>query len=315
MIEKGNHSGVSEFILLGFAEPPEHRIILFVCLLTMYLITLAANCTIIFIILVDARLHTPMYFLLSILSLVDICLPTTTVPKLLANIFSKRKTISFNGCFIQLHFFISFGIMTDFLLAIMAVDRYLAISKPLHYAMLMSKGFCVKLVAGSWLIVSLLSAANIILAARLSFCGSNEIHHYFCDLPPLFKLSCSDTSINEILLLTETSLLILGPLICIIISYILIICTIWGMPSKKGKVKAFSTCSSHLSVVALAYGPLLYIHIRPNSPYFVEKDLIISMLYSIGSSMLNPFVYSIRNKDVKMALITALNKKVLSWNK
>ncbi|XP_069486278.1 olfactory receptor 1f45-like [Ambystoma mexicanum] len=314
-MEKGNHSGVSEFILLGFAEPPEHRITLFVCFFTMYFITLAANLTIIFIIRVDARLHTPMYFFLSILSFMDICLTTTTVPKLLANIFSKRKTISYNGCFLQLHFFISFGIMTDFLLAIMAVDRYVAISKPLHYTMLMNKGFCVKLVAGSWLIVSLHSAANIILAARLSFCGSNEIHHYFCDLPPLFKLSCSDTSIHEMLLLTETSFFMLSPLACIIISYILIIFTIWGMPSKKGKVKAFSTCSSHLSVVALAYGPLLYTHIRPNSPYFVEKDLIISVLYSIGSSMLNPFVYSIRNKDVKMALITAFNRNLLSWSK
>ncbi|XP_078507007.1 olfactory receptor 1F1-like [Lissotriton helveticus] len=308
-MEKGNQSTVSEFILLGFSEPPEHSIILFVVFLLMYLVTLVGNGTIIFIIRVDTQLHTPMYFFLSILSFVDICLTTSTVPKLLANIFLERKSISFHGCFLQLHFFLSFGNMTGFLLAIMAVDRYLAISKPLHYAMLMSKGVRVRLVAGSWVIVSLHSAAHSVMAARLSYCASNEIRHYFCDLPPLFKLSCSDTSPNELLLLSETTLFLLSPCLCITISYILIIATICRMPTTEGRSKAFSTCSAHLTAVTLNYGPVLYTYIRPASAYSLEKDLIISVLYSIGNSMLNPFVYSIRNKEVKGALARALRKR------
>ncbi|XP_078533250.1 olfactory receptor 1f45-like [Lissotriton helveticus] len=314
-MEKRNHSGVSEFILLGFSEPPNHKVILFVAFLTIYLITQVANWTIIFIIQVDAQLNTPMYFFLSILSFMDICLTTCTAPNLLANVFSKKKSISFVGCFLQLHFLLSFGNMTLFLLAIMAVDRYLAISKPLHYVFLMSKGIQVRLVAGSWLIVSLHSAAHSILAARLSYCGSNEIQHYFCDLAPLFKLSCSDTSPNELLLLTETSLFLLIPFFCIIISYILIIHSIWRMHSKEGRSKAFSTCSSHLSVVAMTYAPLLYTYIRPASAYLLNKDIIVSVLHTMGCSLLNPFVYSIRNKEVKMALSKVLVKRVFSLNK
>ncbi|KAJ1217655.1 hypothetical protein NDU88_005248 [Pleurodeles waltl] len=205
--------------------------------------------------------------------------------------------------------------MTDFLLAIMAVDRYIAISKPLRYTMLMSKGIQVRLVAGSWLIVSLHSAAHSILAARLSYCGSNEIQHYFCNLPPLFKLSCSDTSPNELLLMTETSLFLLIPFFCITISYIFIITTIWRMNSKAGRTKAFSTCSSHLSVVVMTYAPLLYTYVRPASTYFLEKDIIVSVLYTVGCSLLNPFVYSIRNKEVKRALTEVLSKIIFSSNK
>ncbi|XP_069498707.1 olfactory receptor 1f45-like [Ambystoma mexicanum] len=312
---KENHSSVPEFILLGFSEPLEHTIILFVVFLIMYLVTLVGNSTIIFIIRVDAHLHTPMYFFLSILSFVDICLTTCTVPKLLINIFLERKSISFVGCFLQLHFFLSFGNMTGFLLAIMAVDRYLAISKPLHYAMLMSRGVRVRLVAGSWVIISLHSAAHSVMAARLSYCASNEIRHYFCDLPPLFKLSCSDTSPNELLLLTETTVFLMSPFLCITISYILIIITICGMPSTDGRYRAFSTCSSHLTAVALNYGPVLYTYIRPASAYSLEKDIIISVLYSVGNSLLNPFVYSIRNKEVKGALSRILSKRAMFWNK
>ncbi|XP_078507005.1 olfactory receptor 1f45-like [Lissotriton helveticus] len=315
MMEKGNHSSVSEFILLGFSEPPEHSIILFLAFLFMYLLALVGNITIIFIIRVDSHLHTPMYFFLSILSFVDICLTTCTVPKLLSNIFLEKKSISFHGCFLQLHFFTSFGNMTGFLLAIMAVDRYLAISKPLHYAMIMSKGVQLRLVAGSWVIVSMHSAAHSIMAARLSYCASNKIHYYFCDLPPLFKLSCSDTSPNELLLLTEATVVLMSPCLCITISYILIIATICRMPSTEGRFKAFSTCSAHLTAVILNYGPVLYTYIRPASAYSLEKDLIISVLYSVGNSMLNPFVYSIRNKEVKGAFTRVLRKRGLFWKK
>ncbi|XP_069092618.1 olfactory receptor 1f45-like [Pleurodeles waltl] len=315
MMRKGNQSTVSEFILLGFSEPPEHTIILFVVFLLMYLVTLVGNSTIIFITRVNTQLHTPMYFFLSILSFVDICLTSSTVPKLLANIILERKSISFHGCFLQLHFFFSFGNMTGFLLAIMAVDRYLAISKPLHYAMIMSKVVQVRLVVGSWVIVNVHSAAHSIMAARLSCSASNEIHHYFCDLPPLLKLSSSDTSPNELLQLIETTLILLSPCLCITISYILIIATICRMPSTEGRSRAFSTCSAHLTAVTLNYGPVLYTYIRPTSVYTLEKDLIISMLYSVVNSMLNPFVYSIRNKEVKSALARALKKQKKFWRK
>ncbi|XP_078504370.1 olfactory receptor 1f45-like [Lissotriton helveticus] len=314
-MEKRNQSSVSEFILLGFSEPPEHRIILFVVFLLMYLVTLMGNSTIIFIIRVDSQLHTPMYFFLSILSFVDICLTTSTVPKLLANIFLEKKSISFYGCFVQLHFFFSLGNMTGFLLAIMAVDRYLAISKPLHYAMIMSRGVQVRLVAASWVIVNLHSAAHSIMAARLSYSASNQIRHYFCDLPPLLKLSTSDTSPNELLQLIETTLILMSPCLSITISYILIIAKICRMPSTEGRFKAFSTCSAHLTAVTLNYGPVLYTYIRPASAFSLEKDLIISVLYSVVNSMLNPFVYSIRNKEVKSALARNLKKLKNVWRK
>ncbi|XP_069486277.1 olfactory receptor 1f45-like [Ambystoma mexicanum] len=316
MIEMANHSGMPDFILLGFSEPPEHRIILFVCFLTMYLITLVANGTIIFIIQVDARLQTPMYFFLRILSFIDICLPTVTIPKLLVNVFSKRKTISFIGCFTQLYFFTSLGIMKDFVLAIMAVDRYLAISMPLHYAMLMSKRVCVSLLAGCWVIISMASLTNTLLTARLSFCRITRIDHYFCDIIKLFLLSCSDTSLNEqIILPMGLAVYFFTPLICITTCYILILITIWRMPLREGGVKAFSTCTSHLLVVTITYVPMLYTFIRPPTSDYVAEDRIVSVLFTIGCSMLNPFVYSIRNNEFKMALTKALNNRVVSRNK
>ncbi|XP_069061922.1 olfactory receptor 1f45-like [Pleurodeles waltl] len=281
----------------------------------MYLISQVANWTIIFIIQVDAQLNTPMYFFVSILALMDIGLTSCSAPKLLANIFSKKKSISFAGCFLQLHFLVSFGNTTLCLLAIKAVDRYIAISKPLHYALLMNKRIQVRLVAGSWLIASVHSTAHSIPASRLFYCESNEIQHYFCDLLPLFKLSCSDTSLNELLLLIETSLFLLTPFFIIVISYILIISAIWKMRTREGRSKAFSTCSSHLFVVVMTYAPLLYIYIRPASIYLLNKDIIISVLYTMGCSLLNPFVYSIRNKEVKRALTKVLNKTVFSFNK
>ncbi|XP_069486276.1 olfactory receptor 1E16-like [Ambystoma mexicanum] len=314
MMEKGNHSRVSEFILLGFSEPPEHSIILFVCFLTIYLVTLVANGTIIFIIHVDARLHTPMYFLLRLLSFVDICLPTTTVPKLLDNVFSKRKTISFTGCFLQLHFYSCFGMMKDFLIGIMAIDRYIAISKPLHYTMLMSNRLCARLVIASWLIISLHSAVDMILTARLNYCGSNVIHHYFCEIVELWKLSCSDTSLYPLLSMSVSTLFLLCPICCIITSYTLIIVTIWRMHSSEGAAKAFSTCTSHLSVVAITYVPLLYVAFHPTSPNDRTKDIIISVLFTLGCSLLNPFVYSIRNNEFKKALTKVLSKRIFSWN-
>ncbi|XP_029469427.1 olfactory receptor 1361-like [Rhinatrema bivittatum] len=301
-METRNQSQVTEFILLGFSEHPELQTLLFVIFLTMYIITLLGNITIVLLIRTDSRLHTPMYFLLSCLSSVDICFTSITVPKLLANLISKNNIISFSGCFTQLYFFLSAGNMESFLLGIMAVDRYLAICKPLHYAVLMRRNVRIALVLTSWLIVSFHSLAHTVMAASLSYCSSNEIHHFFCDLPPLLKLSCSDTSANELLLFVETTVILMTPLLCILISYICIIVTILGINSEEGRRKAFSTCASHLTVVILQYGPVLFTYIRPSSAYSLDRDIAISVLYSVVASMLNPFIYTIRNSEVKGAL-------------
>ncbi|XP_069498211.1 olfactory receptor 1f45-like [Ambystoma mexicanum] len=297
-----NQSSVKEFLLLGFSSHPEKQTLLFFVFLTMYTVILVGNLTIFTIIRMDSRLHTPMYFFLSTLACVDICFTSMTVPKLLVDLLSAKKTISFSSCIVQLHFFLSFGNMDSFLLGIMGFDRYMAICRPLHYAQIMRKRLCILLVLAAWVIVSLHSSVHSILASRLLYCGSNEIHHFYCDLPPLLKLSCSDTSANELVLFTETTIILLTPLLCILLSYFRIAIVIMKIRSSDGRRKAFSTCVSHLISIVLFYGPVLFTYIRPSSAYSLDRDIGISVMYSIVTSMLNPFVYSIRNNDVKEAL-------------
>ncbi|XP_069072017.1 olfactory receptor 1f45-like [Pleurodeles waltl] len=310
-MERRNQSSVSEFILIGFSSHPDQPILLFLVFLTIYTIILLGNLTIFFTIRLDSRLHTPMYFFLSILACVDICFTSTTVPKLLADLLSVEKAISFSNCFIQLHFFASFGNMGSFLLGIMGFDRYVAICHPLHYMQIMRRQLCVSLVLCAWVIVSLHSSVHSVLASKLDYCGSNEIHHFFCDLPPLLKLSCSDTNANELLLFTETTVILGAPLICILISYILIVMVILKIKSTEGRTKAFSTCFSHLTCTVLFYGPVLFTYIRPSTVYSPEKDVGISVMYTVVNSMLNPFVYSVRNNDMKEALKKVKSK--IQW--
>ncbi|XP_078525039.1 olfactory receptor 1f45-like [Lissotriton helveticus] len=300
-MEKRNQSSATEFLLLGFSSHPDQQILLFFVFLTMYTIILLGNLTIFFIIRMDSRLHTPMYFFLSILACVDICFTSMTLPKLLIDLLSVKKTISFSACITQLHFFLSFGNMDSFLLGIMGFDRYMAICHPLHYTRVMRQRVCVLLGLCSWVIVSLHSSVHSVLASKLYYCDSNEIHHYFCDIPPLLKLSCSDTTINELVLFTETTVILLIPLLCILISYGRITSVILKIKSSDGRKKAFSTCFSHLTSTVLFYGPVLFTYIRPSSAYSLDNDIGISVMYSMVTSMLNPFVYSIRNNDVKDA--------------
>ncbi|XP_078525038.1 olfactory receptor 1f45-like [Lissotriton helveticus] len=300
-MKPGNQSSATEFLLLGFSSLPEQQIPHFFVFLTMYIVILLGNLTIFVVIRIDSRLHTPMYFFLSILACVDICLTSTAMPKLLVDLLSVKKAIAFPACITQLHFFLSFGNMDSYMLGIMGFDRYMAICHPLHYVRIMTKRFCVSLVVCAWVIVSLHSSLHSVLASKLYYCGSNKIHHYFCDIPPLLKLSCSDTTINELVLFTETPLIVLIPLLSILISYGQITVVILKIKSSDGRRKAFSTCFSHLSSTVLFYGPGLFTYVRPSSVYSLDKDIGISLMYTMVTSLINPFVYSIRNNDVKEA--------------
>ncbi|XP_043423244.1 olfactory receptor 1L6-like [Prionailurus bengalensis] len=299
---KGNQSHIPGFFLLGLTSDPKYQEWLFTSFLGMYLVNVAGNSVIIAAIRGDTRLHTPMYFFLSNLSLVDVCFTTVIVPRMLANMLTKTKKISFAQCLTQMYFFVAFGITDSFLLAAMAIDRYMAICNPLHYTTTMSPQRCLLLVTVSWVLSHLHSLTHTILMARLSFCGPNVIHHFFCDVQPLLTLSCSDTSVNELLAFTEGSVVIMSPFILIIVSYVHITRAVLRVPSRGGRHKVLSTCGSHLTVVALFYGTIIFMYIRPSSTYSVTKDRVITVIYTVVTPMLNPFIYSLRNKDMKQAL-------------
>ncbi|XP_040819066.1 olfactory receptor 1L6-like [Ochotona curzoniae] len=299
---RGNQSHMTEFLLLGLTADPKQQVWLFAGFLAMYLVNVVGNSVIIAAIRSDARLHSPMYFFLSNLSLVDICFTTVIVPQMLMNMLAHRKTILFPQCITQMYFFVAFGITDSFLLAAMAMDRYVAICNPLHYSSIMNPKRCLLLVLASWMVSHLHSLIHTVLMARLSFCGPNIIHHFFCDVQPLLTLSCSDTSVNELLAFTEGSLVIMSPFIFILVSYVHITRAVLRVPSGTGRYKVFSTCGSHLTVVTLFYGTIISVYIRPSSTYSVTKDRVVTVIYTVVTPMLNPFIYSLRNKDMKQAL-------------
>ncbi|XP_075384149.1 olfactory receptor 1f45-like [Tenrec ecaudatus] len=296
-----NQSTVSEFLLLGLSRQPQQQQLLFVLFLSMYLVTVLGNLLIILAISMDSRLHTPMYFFLSNLSFMDVCFTSTTIPKMLSSHILASQTISYSGCLTQLYFLIVFADMDNFLLAVMAYDRYVAVCHPLHYTTKMTHQFCALLVTGSWLTASLNALLHTLLMARLSFCEDNRIPHFFCDVS-LLKLSCSDTYLNEMMILIVAGLIMISPFICILISYILIGCAVLRIPSTKGKWKAFSTCGSHLAVVSLFYGTIIALYFNPSSSHSAETDTAATVMYTVVTPMLNPFIYSFRNKDMKGAL-------------
>ncbi|XP_029441637.1 olfactory receptor 1361-like [Rhinatrema bivittatum] len=307
-MERRNSTVVTEFLLLGLSNVPEHQMVLFGVFLTMYIFNVLGNSIIITIIRVEPQLHTPMYFFLSNLSFVDICLTSITVPKMLANIILGSKSISLVSCFVQIFLFHSVGNMDSFLLAVMAYDRYIAICDPLHYATVVNKRRCIQLVAISWLVVSLHAVLFAVMTSTLSYCGPNTIHHFFCDLPPLMKLSCSDISTNELIVFIEGSLIVMGPCLFILFSYAAILMALLKMHSVEGRYKAFSTCASHLTVVVMFYGTVIFMYFRPLSSYSFDYDRVVSVMYSAVTPMLNPFIYSLRNKEVKGALYRAIRR-------
>ncbi|XP_045848920.1 olfactory receptor 1F1-like [Meles meles] len=307
-----NQSSVSEFLLLGLSRQPQQQQLLFVLFLSAYLATVLGNLLILLAVGLDSRLHIPMYFFLSNLSFVDICFASTTVPKMLANHILGTQTISFSGCLTQMYFLFELADMDNFLLAVMAYDRFVAVCHPLHYSTKMTPQLCGLLVVGSWVIANLNAMLHTLLMARLLFCVDNAIPHYFCDVTPLLKLSCSDTHLNETMILTEGSLIMITPFICILASYVHITCAVLRVPSTEGRWKAFSTCGSHLAVVSLFYGTIIAVYFNPLSSHSSEKDTAATVMYTVVTPMLNPFIYSLRNRDLKAALRKMMGRKTCS---
>ncbi|XP_025769059.1 olfactory receptor 1J1-like isoform X2 [Puma concolor] len=301
-MRRENQSSVSEFLLLGLPIRPEQQAMFFALFLGMYLSTVLGNLLIILLIRLDSRLHTPMYFFLSHLAFTDVSFSSVTVPKMLMNMHAKYKSISYAGCISQTYFFIFCADLDSFLITSMAYDRYVAICHPLHYTIVMSQSICVMLVAGSWVIACACALLHTLLLAQLSFCADHTVPHFFCDLAALLKLSCSDTSLNQLVIFTAGLTAIMLPFLCIVVSYGHIGATILRVPSSKGICKALSTCGSHLSVVTLYYGAIIGLYFLPSSNNTNNKNLIASLMYTVVTPMLNPFIYSLRNKDMKGAL-------------
>ncbi|XP_019575112.2 olfactory receptor 1J4 [Rhinolophus sinicus] len=297
-----NQSSVSHFLLRGLPIRPEQQGVFFVLFLGMYLTTVLGNLLLILLIRLDARLHTPMYFFLRHLAFSDICFSSVTIPKMLVNMQTQDQSIPYAGCVTQMCFSVFFASLDNFLLASMAYDRYVAICHPLHYMTIMREGLCILLVSGSWLLSCASALSHTLLLTQLSFCDDNSIPHFFCDVGVLLKLSCSDTSLNELLIFTLGSAVVTLPLICILISYGLIGATILRVPSTKGICKGLSTCGSHLTVVSLYYGTIIWLYLFPSSNTSSDNNIIATVMYTVVTPMLNPFIYSLRNRDMKGAL-------------
>ncbi|KAJ8784134.1 hypothetical protein J1605_008464 [Eschrichtius robustus] len=304
----GNHTGVSQFLLLGLSDDPELQPLLFGLFLSMYLVTVLGNLLIILAVSSDSQLHTPMYFFLANLSFVDICFISTTVPKMLVNIQAQSKDISYIGCLTQVYLFMVFAGMDDFLLTVMAYDRFVAICHPLHYMVIMNPRFCGLLVLMCWLIIFCVALVHILLLRRLTFCIGTEIPHFFCELAQILKAACSDTLINNICLYVATALLCIFPLTGILFSYSQIVSSLMRISSAVGKYKVFFTCGSHLSVVSLFYGTSLGVYLTSTLTHSSQRSSVVSVMYTVVTPMLNPFIYSLRNKDVKGALGRLLSR-------
>ncbi|XP_045433695.1 LOW QUALITY PROTEIN: olfactory receptor 1030-like [Pipistrellus kuhlii] len=311
-MSRKNDTVVTEFILLGLTDRAELQPVLFVVFLAIYLITVTGNVSMILLIRADSRLHTPMYFFLSHLSFVDLCYATDVAPEMLVNFLSKSKTISVTGCFIQFHFFIALVITDYYMLTVMAYDRYMAICKPLLYGSRMSRGVCISLVVIPYTYGFANGLVQTILMLRLSFCGPNEINHFYCADPPLLVLACSDTYVKETAMFVVAGANLTCSLTMICSSYIFIFAAILCICSAEGRHKAFSTCGSHLTAVTIFYGTLFCMYLRPPSETSVEQGKIVAVFYIFVSPMLNPLIYSLRNKDVKKAIRKAIQKKLFA---
>ncbi|XP_021010180.1 olfactory receptor 1468 [Mus caroli] len=308
-----NKTVITQFILLGLPIPPEHQHLFYALFLAMYLTTVLGNLVIIVLIHLDSHLHTPMYFFLSNLSFSDLCFSSVTMPKLLQNMQSQVPSIPYAGCLAQLYFYLYFADLESFLLVAMAYDRYVAICFPLHYMSIMSPRLCVSLVLLSWVLTTFHAMLHTLLMARLSFCEDNVIPHFFCDISPLLKLSCSDTHINELVIFVMGGLVIVIPFLLIVVSYARVVTSILKVPSVRGIHKVFSTCGSHLSVVSLFYGTIIGLYLCPTANNTTVKETVMAMMYTVVTPMLNPFIYSLRNRDMKGALARVLCKKKITF--
>ncbi|XP_066485720.1 olfactory receptor 6B1-like [Tiliqua scincoides] len=300
--ELKNQTVIQEFILLGFKHLQNMKIILFLVFFVIYVMTITGNVLIIVLVVADRHLHTPMYFFLGNLSCLETFYSSAILPRMLTSFLTGNKTISVSGCFVQHYFFAYLAAVECYLLSAMSYDRYLAICKPLHYTSLMNGKLCLQLAAGSWMTGFLASTTTIVLMSQLVFCGPNEIDHFFCDTFPIMQLSCSHTLFLRILILIFVSLFTLPPFTLTLMSYISIITAILKIPSITGRQKAFSTCSSHLIVVTIFYGTIAAVYALPDSTNLRELNKAFSAFYTILTPLVNPLIYSLRNKDVRESL-------------
>ncbi|XP_075399427.1 olfactory receptor 2G6-like [Tenrec ecaudatus] len=304
-----NISFFNGFFLLGFSGHPLLEMTLFAIIVIFYLLTLLGNMTIIILACLDSRLHTPMYFFLSHLSFMDLCYTTSTVPQLLFNLKGPEKKITYGGCVGQLYVALSMGSTECILLAVMAVDRYAAVCRPLHYAIIMHPRFCLQLVAMTWLTGLVSSLVQTVLITQVPLCGRNIIDHVFCEVPVLLKLSCVDTTANQLELFLVSAVLLLVPLALILISYGFIAQAVCKIRASEGRQKALGTCSSHLVVVFLFYGTAIAMYLKPHSTTAQDQDKFMALFYGVVTPTLNPFIYTLRNKDMKGALRKMMGKE------
>lgn len=306
-----NQTSVTEFLLLGVTDIQELQPLLFVLFLAIYLVIVAGNGAILMVVISEPRLHSPMYFFLGNLSCLDICYSTVTLPKMLGNFLSSHKAISFWGCISQLHFFHFLGSTEALLLAVMAFDRFVAICKPLRYTLIMNPRVCTQMAVTVWIIGFFHALMHSIMTSRLHFCGSNHIHHFFCDIKPLLKLACGNIELNQWLLNTVTGTIAMGPFFLTLLSYGYIITHLsFKTHSCSMLHKALSTCASHFMVVVLFFAPVVFTYIRPTSGSSMDQDRIIAIMYSVVTPVLNPLIYTLRNKEVKGALNRVIRRSL-----
>ncbi|XP_072648031.1 olfactory receptor 10AG1-like [Canis lupus baileyi] len=308
---QANHTTLMDFILVGFSDVPNLRGLLFGVFLIIYVIILMGNSLIIIITKVNPSLQTPMYFFLGNLSSLEICYVSVTVPRLLTDLCRQNRNISFLACATQMYFFLIFGASECFILTAMAYDRYVAICNPLLYPLIMNNRLCIQLATGCWITGIPVHIGFTYLIFSLHFCGSNKLNHFFCDIPPVLKLACGDTFMIEMLVYEVAVLVVTIPFLLILASYVKIISTILKLPSAAGRAKAFSTCSSHLMVVALFFGSGIITYLRPKSSHSTGMDKFLSLFYTIVTPMFNPIIYCLRNKEVMVAFKKSLPKWIV----
>ncbi|XP_030395716.1 olfactory receptor 13A1-like [Gopherus evgoodei] len=308
-MEPSNHTRVTEFIMQGLFDHPQHQRLIFGLFLCLYVTAIMGNSLIIGAIAIHPPLHTPMYFFIANLALVDILCTSSVLPKMLKNLLQEKKIISFDGCMAQLFAFTLSSGTELVLLTAMSYDRYVAICHPLRYVNLMSKDICISLAAGVWAVGTINSLVHTLLMLRLDFCGPNLIQHFFCEIPPVLALSCSSTYLNEIMIFMADIFLAMVNFLLTTVSYSFIITAIFKIQSSKGKQRAFSTCSSHLLVVSLYYSTIIYTYIRPTSSYSLDKDKMVAIMYTLVTPTLKPVIYSLRNNEIKVAI-----RKILPFN-
>ncbi|XP_006868703.1 PREDICTED: olfactory receptor 5K3-like [Chrysochloris asiatica] len=304
-----NHSLTTEFILIGFTDNPDLKTLLFMVFFAIYLITMVGNLGLVSLIFIEHRLHTPMYIFLANLAIMDACCCCAIIPKMLQNFLSEDRMISLHECMVQFYFFCIAETVDCCLLTSMAYDRYVAICSPLQYHTMMSKQLCIKMIIGAYIAGNGHSMIHVTLLLRLTFCGSHQINHFFCDVLPLYRLSCVDPYINELMIHIFAGSIQIFSITVVLISYFYILFTIFKMKSKEGRGKALSTCASHFLSILLFYGSLVFMYIRPSSAKEGDKDIPVAIFYTLIIPLLNPFIYSLRNKEVINAIKKIINKR------